>query len=48
MSVYFSSKIDKKVAETYVGTAMVIKEKSIELKYTDIEHNVIEEHTIQL
>lgn len=46
--VAVGSKIDKKVAETYVGTAMVIKEKSIELKYTDIEHNVVEEHTVSL
>ena len=42
------SRINKKIAETYVGAAMVIGKDEINIRYTDIERNVLEEHTVEL
>ena len=42
------SRINKKIPETYVGTAIVIGEKTITLLHTDMDHRVLEEHTVAI
>lgn len=46
--VAVGSRIVKKQAETYVGAAIVIGEDKIVIRYTDVEHNVLEEHTVSI
>ena len=46
--VCVGSKVNKRVDNTYAGTAIVISEGEISLKFTDFDHNVIEEHKVQI
>lgn len=46
--VSVGSRINKKVAETFVGTAIVIGKDSIKLYHTDMDHRVLEEHTVAI
>ena len=46
--VCVGSRVNKHVDNTYAGTAIVISEREINIKFTDFDHNVIEEHTVEL
>ncbi len=46
--VCVGSKVNKRVDNTYVGTAIVISKDEINLKFTDWDLNVKEEHTVSL
>ena len=46
--VAVGSRINKHVPGTYVGAAITIGKESIDIRYTDAEHNVLEEHTVAL
>ncbi len=46
--VCVGSRVNKRVDNTYVGTAIVISENEISIKFTDFDHNVIEEHAVNV
>ena len=46
--VCVGSNINKHVVGTYVGTAIVISKDEIDLKFTDCDHNILEEHKVKL
>lgn len=46
--VCVGSRVNKHVDGTYAGTAMVISQNEITIKFTDCEHNVLEEHTVEI
>ena len=42
------ARIDRSDLDTYAGTAMIIRKNEILLRYTDIHHQVLEEHTVPI